>query len=139
MSHVPVLLEYSSTMVRRNCRSSVRLGLQQNALGEAGGVAMAKALGKGATPQLQQLVLDDNRLGKRGAAALAAAIAKGALPKLESVHVQRMRLTAAGRRLLDEAASASGGRLEIVHGLVDAEPQGVLSQVRRRSGFCVVL
>ena len=93
-------------------------------------MALGEALGKGATPQLQVLVLDDNLLGKRGAAALAAAIAKGALPKLEGLFVERTRLTAAGRRLLDEAASATGGRVRIVHDL-DAEPQAC-------GGCCIV-
>ena len=37
-------------------------------------MALAEALGKGATPQLQMLGLNDNPLGKRGAAALAAAL-----------------------------------------------------------------
>ena len=59
---------------------------------------------------------------------MAAAIAKGALPKLESLDVKRTRLAAAGRRLLDEAASASGGRLRIVHDL----------ELKVRSGFCIV-
>jgi len=105
------------------------LGLSKNALGEAGGVALAEALGKGATPQLQKLVLDHNLLGKRGAAALAAAIStKDALPNLKSLNVERTRLTAAGRKLLDEAASEYGGRLEIV----DAQGGAF-------SGCCVVL
>ncbi|MDP7392667.1 MAG: dihydrolipoyl dehydrogenase, partial [Alphaproteobacteria bacterium] len=49
------------------------LALDNNALGEAGGVAVAEALGKGSAPQLQRLVLDDNEVGERAALALAVA------------------------------------------------------------------
>ncbi|CAK0818531.1 unnamed protein product [Prorocentrum cordatum] len=96
------------------------LGLGENALGEAGGAALAEALGRGATPRLRRLVMDGNALGLPGAAALAAAISKGGLPSLEALDVERTRLTAEGRRLLGEAARATGGRLHVVYG---DEPQ----------------
>ena len=102
-----------------------KIHLYGNALGSSGGVALAEALGKGATPQLQALGLDDNKLGKQGAVQLAAALRKGAMPNLNQLYVERTRLGAAGRRLLDEAA---GDTVEVVHGDDD----------RMRSAFCLV-
>ena len=96
------------------------LYLQEAGLGEAGGVAVGEALGRGAVPQLQRMILDDNVLGERGAAALAAAIRAGAVPALATLDVERTGLGDEGKRALDEAASAMGGAIEIVYDVSEA-------------------
>ena len=47
-----------------------RLELGESQLGEAGGVALAEAIGKGAVPSLQALYVGENQLGEAGGVAL---------------------------------------------------------------------
>ena len=61
------------------------ISLSKNALGEAGGVAVAEALAKGVMPQLQLIDLSENALGEAGGVALAEALGKGVTPQLREV------------------------------------------------------
>ena len=53
-----------------------KLHLQEASLGEAGGVAVAEALGKSVAPRLQTLILAKNALGEAGGVAVAEALEK---------------------------------------------------------------
>ena len=91
-----------------------RLALDNNALGESGGVAVGEALKSGKVPQLQRLVLDDNALGDGAAAALAAAISANALPNLAQLELEGdNNVSDAGRKALDDAKEAAGSEVEI--------------------------
>ena len=92
-----------------------KLRLQQASLGEAGGVAVAEALGRGAVPQLQQLILDDNDLRERGALALAAALRTDGLPNLTGLYVKRTGMGWAGRRALRKAVKSTGRDINVVY------------------------
>jgi Ran GTPase-activating protein (RanGAP) involved in mRNA processing and transport len=79
------------------------LDLDKNALGEKGGMALAEALGKGATPQLQELYLGENALGEKGGVALAEALGKGAMLQLQTLDLAKNKLGEVGCVALAEA------------------------------------
>ena len=63
-----------------------RLSLGTNAIGDAGLIAFADALEKGALPALKDLYLWHNQIGDEGMKALMAAANRGGLAKLKEFY-----------------------------------------------------
>ena len=80
-----------------------KLFLQEASLGEAGGVALAEALGKGVAPHLEILQLAGNALGEAGGVALAEALGKGVAPHLEILNLMNNALGETGGVAVAEA------------------------------------
>ena len=79
------------------------LSVDNNQLGEAGGVALAKAIGEGKVPGLQVLSVENNQLGEAGGVALAKAIGEGKVPGLQVLVVDNNQLGEAGGVALGKA------------------------------------
>ena len=63
------------------------LSLSNNQICDPGITALAEALGNGALPKLEHLILWSNQIGDVGMQALAGAVSKGALPKLNILFI----------------------------------------------------
>ena len=84
-----------------------RAGRSANKIGDAGTIALADALARGALPLMRQLHLGHNRVGDRGVAALAAAAGAGGLAQLEVLQLEANAIGDAGVAALAAAAAAS--------------------------------
>ena len=83
------------------------LELGSNQIGDTGMISLADALGKGALPNLKQLVLGNvlggNNIGDEGMKALAEAVSKGALAALETLGLGDNAIGDAGMSALAKA------------------------------------
>ena len=63
------------------------LRLGENSIGDAGVSALANAVSNGALAQCTKLYLDSNQIGDAGMQALAGAVSKGALTSLKDIYL----------------------------------------------------
>ena len=91
------------------------LVLGGNQIGDVGLIAFAKAVEKGALPQLKELNLYKNQIGDVGMQALAGAVStladalgKGALAPGAKVYLGRNSVTETGEQAMRDAAKARG-------------------------------
>ena len=52
-------------------------------------ISLATAVGRGALPSLEILVLDQNRIGDAGCIALATALGRGAMASLKRLYISQ--------------------------------------------------
>jgi Ran GTPase-activating protein (RanGAP) involved in mRNA processing and transport len=81
------------------------LSIANNALGEAGGTAVAEALGRGAVSHLRVIDLDRNALREAGGLAMAESLGKGTVPQLREIRMSSNELGVAGRAAVRKSLS----------------------------------